>query len=280
LRTLGQVEASSGQWDAGLAHFRQATLLDPRSPAAADRLSRAYLLLRRYPEARAAADRGLVSSPDNLVLHHDRMMSFAGEGDLAGVHDALHKAYGNVDRAALLAYVTNYWDTFWMLDSADVAFAQTLPVAAFDGDRDVWGIVKAELYSWQGDSVRARAYADSARLVFDQQLRQDTTNWQSFLMRALTHAIRGRRSEAIRDRDRGLAGALSTGDEWSSISYAHHIAARVDVALGDRDAAIAELRAVLSKPYFISPAWLRIDPAWDPLRGDPRFEKLAHSDGK
>jgi hypothetical protein len=207
-------------------------------------------------------------------------MSFAGEGDLAGVHDALHKAYGNVDRAALLAYVTNYWDTFWMLDSADVAFAQTLPVAAFDGDRDVWGIVKAELYSWQGDSVRARAYADSARLVFDQQLRQDTTNWQSFLMRALTHAIRGRRSEAIRDRDRGLAGALSTGDEWSSISYAHHIAARVDVALGDRDAAIAELRAVLSKPYFISPAWLRIDPAWDPLRGDARFEKLAHSDGK
>jgi TolB-like protein/Flp pilus assembly protein TadD len=280
LRTLGQVEASSGQWDAGLAHFRQATLLDPRSPAAADRLSRAYLLLRRYPEARAAADRGLLSSPDNLVLHHDRMMSFAGEGDLAGMHDALQKAHGNIDRAALLAYVTNYWDTFWMLDSADVAFAQTLPVAAFDGDRDVWGIVKAELYSWQGDSVRARAYADSARLVFDQQLRQDTTNWQSFLMRALAHAIRGRRSEAIRDRDRGLAGALSTGDEWSSISYAHHIAARVDVALGDRDAAIAELRAVLSKPYFISPAWLRIDPTWNPLRGDPQFEKLAHSDGK
>jgi hypothetical protein len=50
--------------------------------------------------------------------------------------------------------------------------------------------------------------------------------------------------------------------------------------LGDRDAAIAQVREVLSKPNFLSPGLLRIDPTWNPLRGDPRFEKLAHSDGK
>jgi hypothetical protein len=50
--------------------------------------------------------------------------------------------------------------------------------------------------------------------------------------------------------------------------------------LGDRDAAIAHLGKILEKPYVISPAWLRIDPTWNPLRGDARFEKLAHGDGR
>ena len=280
LRTLGQVEAAGGQWEAGLTHVRAAALLDPRSPAAAARLSRVLIWLRRYAEGRAAAERALVLSPDQLALIDSRILSFVGEGDLAGAREALHQGSQSVDRAALVAHVANYWDTYWILDSADAALALTLPVSAFDGDRDVWGTVRAELFLQQGDSVHARAYADSATLVFDQQLRQDATNWQSFLFRALAHAIRGRRDEAFRDRDRGLAGAESTGDQLLSIPYAHHLAARVDLLLGDRDASIAELRAILAKPYFISPAWLRVDPTWNPLRGDARFEKLAHGDGK
>jgi hypothetical protein len=94
------------------------------------------------------------------------------------------------------------------------------------------------------------------------------------------HAYVGKRAEAIRDRDRGLALAAAQGDQWSGVPYAEHLAARIDVAMGDRDAAIEQLRAILAKPYVISPAWLRIDPTWNFLRGDPRFEKLAHGDGK
>lgn len=207
-------------------------------------------------------------------------MSFAGEGDLAGARASLRQVPGVVDRSALLSYVANYSDAYWMLDSADVALAKTLPVAAFDGDRGVWSVVHSELSLLTGDSVRARVYADSATRALDHAVRLDAGNWQSLLFRAYVLAILGKRGESIRDRDRGLAAAVATRDQWSTIPYAHHVAARVDLALGDRDAAIAELGKILEKPSAISPAWMRIDPTWNLLRGDARFEKLAHSDGK
>jgi serine/threonine protein kinase/tetratricopeptide (TPR) repeat protein len=280
LRTLGQVEATTGRWEEGLAHIRQAAALDPRSPLTANRLTRAFLWLHRFPEARAAAEQGLVGSPENLALIDDRVMSYLGEGNLAAARLALRQIPTTIDRGMLLAYVANYWDKYWMFDSADVALAATLSPASYDGSRAVWGVVHAEMLWQQADSARARAYADSAIAQLNPGLRADSTNWQSLLFRGLMLAYLGKRAEAIRDRDRGLALSQTQDDEWSGVPYAEHVAARIDVAIGDRDAAIAQLRVILAKPYVISPAWLRIDPAWNFLRGDPRFEKLAHSDGK
>jgi tetratricopeptide (TPR) repeat protein len=280
LRELGQVEATSGKWDEGLAHIRQAALLDPRSASTADRYSRVLLALRRYPDARAAAERGLAVSGEDLSLIEDRALSYAGQGDLAGARASLRAVPGTLDRAAVVANVSNYFDTYWMLDSADVALTHSLPAAAFDGDRSVWSIVQAQLFWLSGDSARARAFADTAVIAIDQSVKQTPASWQILLFRSLMLAFMGRRDEAIHDRDRGVAAASATGDQWGTIPYSHHVAARIDLALGDRDAAIAQVREVLSKPNFLSPGLLRIDPTWNPLRGDPRFEKLAHSDGK
>ena len=280
IRTLGQVEATIGRWEDGLAHIRQAVELDPRSAVTAQRLSRIYLALRRYPEARAAAVRGLGVNPAHFALLEDRAMSHAGEGDLVAARASLRDVPATVDRRAFVAYVSNYWDAYWMLDSADVALAHTLTVADFDGDRGLWSITRAQLYWLSGDSARARAFADTGIVAIDHAEAANESSFQSMLFRALMLAYVGKRDDAIRARDRGVATALASSDQWSTIPYAHHLAARIDVALGNRDAAIADLREILAKPYFISPAWLRVDPTWNPLRGDPRFEKLAHSDGR
>ena len=280
LRTLGQVRASVGEWDDGVALIRRATVLDPRSVVTTGRLVRALLFVRRYREARDATERVLTFRGDNVQFIQSRAMAFAGEGDLASARAALRQVPATVDRGALVSYVANYWDTYWMLDSADAALTLTLPIATFDGQRQLWAEVRAELYQLKGDSARARAYADTAVVASDQVTPESRTGWQGLLYRSLMLATAGRRSAALRDRDRGLALALATGDQWSAIPYSHHLAARIDLLLGDRDAAIDEVRAILAKPYFISPAWLRIDPTWNPLRGDPRFEKMAHSDGK
>ena len=280
LRTLGQVRASVGEWDDGVALIRRATVLDPRSVVTTGRLVRALLFVRRYREARDATERVLTFRGDNVQFIQSRAMAFAGEGDLASARAALRQVPATVDRGALVSYVANYWDTYWMLDSADAALTLTLPIATFDGQRQLWAEVRAELYQLKGDSARARAYADTAVVASDQVTPESRTGWQGLLYRSLMLATAGRRSAALRDRDRGLALALATGDQWSAIPYSHHLAARIDLLLGDRDAAIDEVRAILAKPYFISPAWLRIDPTWNRLRGDPRFEKMAHSDGK
>jgi len=280
LRTLGQMRASGGDWEAGLALIRRAMVLDPRSGVTADRLSRTLLWLRRFPDARAAAESGLTINGESLALIQDRAMSYAGEGDFAGARSSLRQVAGTVDRAALTAYVSSYWDTYWILDSADAALAQTLTDAAYDEDRASRALTNAELFWLHGDTTRARTSVEVAYAVTDRVAPENVASWQGFLLRAYMLAIMGKREHAISDRDRGLAGAAASGDEWSVLPYSHHMAARIDVLLGDRDGAIAELRELLAKPYFISAAWLRIDPTWNPLRGDPRFEKLAHSDGR
>jgi hypothetical protein len=54
-----------------------------------------------------------------------------------------------------------------------------------------------------------------------------------------------------------------------------HVLARTYVALGEHDRALDALEPLLKVPYFLSPGWLRVDPSWDPLRGNPRFERLV-----
>jgi eukaryotic-like serine/threonine-protein kinase len=273
-RGLASAEAAVGQWAAALGHARQAVALDPRSAGAAWRLSRLLLWLRRYPEARAEAERGLTVAPADLILIEYRALSRLGEGDLAGARGGLRDIPPTLDRATLAAYAATDLDLYWVLDSADRALVLTLPPSAFDDDRGVWGLVRAQLYWLTSDTVHARRYADSARLAFEAQLRVTPEVFQRHLFRGLALAYLGQRVAAVRDGEHGLALAQATGDGFFRIPYARVMAARIYVAVSDRPHALDQLDTLLANPYFISPAWLTIDPTWAPLRGDPRFERL------
>jgi hypothetical protein len=60
-------------------------------------------------------------------------------------------------------------------------------------------------------------------------------------------------------------------------AYVEHQAARVFIVVGDKDRAVGLLRELLASHYYLSPAWLRIDPNFAPLRGDPGFQRLIAS---
>jgi hypothetical protein len=67
--------------------------------------------------------------------------------------------------------MANYWDVGWALDDAARRRLLSLRPADFDNDRGAWGWVLAQEYALRGDSVRARIYADSARVALEEQLR-------------------------------------------------------------------------------------------------------------
>jgi eukaryotic-like serine/threonine-protein kinase len=274
-RGLVDAESAVGQWAAALGHTRQAVALDPRSAGAAESLSGLLLRLRRYPEARAEAERGLTLAPADLALTEIRALSWLGEGDLAGARAALREIPPTLDRATLAAYVATYLDLYWALDSADRALVLTLPPAAFDDDRGSWGIVRAQLYWLAADTGHARRFADSARVAFEAQLRATPDDYQRHLFRGLALAYLGQRAAAVREGERGLALAQAAGDVSIKILYTRHVLARIYVAVGDHPHALDQLDALLAKPYFVSPAWLTIDPTWTPLHGNPRFERLV-----
>jgi serine/threonine-protein kinase len=267
-------ELSSGLLDASLEHARQAERLDPRSVASANRSATTLRALRRYRELREAADRALAISPSSLTSILQKTMSFLGEGDLAGARATLQAASKNVEPTALVSYIANYQDLAWALDDEQQQLLLRLTPEAFDGDRTTWGICLAQAYWFRGDRANARLYAEEARKANEEQLREAPQDAQQHAILGLSLAYLGRKEEAVKEGLRAVE-LLPTSKDAANGPYLRHQLARIYILVGEPEKAMDQLDALLKVPYALSPAWLKIDPNFDPLRSNPRFQKLV-----
>jgi serine/threonine protein kinase/TolB-like protein/Tfp pilus assembly protein PilF len=274
LASAALAEQSLGRWDAAAKHLERAWTVDPRSATTARRLAQTLLRLKRYPEAEATADQGLAVAPDNLDLIENKAMTHLARGDLPGARAAIHAAPTEVEPTALVANIGNYWDLHWVLDDAQQQLLLRLGPALYDGDRGTWGIVRASTYYLRGDKALARVYADSARLGLEETLKATPDDGQRLVFLGLSLAYLGRRAEAMKAGERAVALTPTSRDGYLG-PYIQHQLARIYTVVGEPDKAIDQLEALLKTPYFLSPAWLRIDPNFESLRGNPRFQKLV-----
>ena len=263
-------EQALGRWDAAFPYLEKAAALDPRSANTARRIGFTLLWLRRYPEARVALDRARTLAPTNITIIQNRVMVGLAQGDLAGAREVLRASIGGVDPAALVAYFGTYWDLYWVLDDAQQQQLLTLPPAAFDDDRATWALVRAQLWHHRGNASQARAYADTARQGFEEQLRASPENAQLHSLQGLALAYLGRKPEAVAEGERGVM----LGQQATFGPYYQHLLVRIYLLGGEPEKALDQLEPLLKKPYYLSPGWLRIDPTFAPLKGNPRFERL------
>jgi TolB-like protein/Flp pilus assembly protein TadD/predicted Ser/Thr protein kinase len=268
LRASARVERNRGRWEEALAHLRRARGLDPRSWEGERHLGETLLYLRRTGEAREAFDRGLALAPANLTLIHFKAITFLQEGDLAGARRVMATAPKEVDPTALVAHFAIYADLDWVLDEAQRDVLMRLTPAAFDGDRGGWGIVLAQASARPGDLAKAREYAEEARKAFAAHVAEVPQNAQQHVLLGLALAYLGKKAEAVREGERGVA--LSP-----NAPYFQHQLVRIHILVGNHEKALDLLEPLLKTPSVLTPAWLRIDPNFDPVRGNPRFEKLA-----
>jgi tetratricopeptide (TPR) repeat protein len=186
------------------------------------------------------------------------------------------KGTTQIPPAELGAYMSTYWDLGWMLDDAGQKLALSLGSEAFDGDPATRALVRAQLYWWRGDTALARAWGDSAARGLGAQARATPGDAQRHSVSGLALAYAGHYNEAIAEAKRGLElGPVSTDAQFAPY-YVHQLV-RVYLLAGRKDDALDELEALMKMPYFVTPAWLRIDPTFAPLRGNPRFERLTKS---
>ena len=274
LTASGLAEQSLGRWEAALAHLQRAQTLDPRSVATARRLGLTLIRLRRYPEALVAAQHGVALSPTNLQLIEILAMVHLAQGDLPGGRAVIQAAPSEVSPTSLVAFLANYWDLYWLLDDTQQRLLLRLPPSAFDDDRGTWGISLAQTYWVRGDQKRARAYADSSLSAVEEVLKDTPDNPQQVAFRGLALAYLGRKADAIREGERAVALIPTTKDGYTG-PYLQHILVRIYLLAGEPEKALNNLEPLLKTPYHLSPGWLRIDPAFLPLKGNPRFERLA-----
>jgi tetratricopeptide (TPR) repeat protein len=267
---------SSGHWEEALASLKEAWRLDPRSAPTARRLARTLLWLRRYPEAQEAAEQSLALSPLDPSAIEGRAMVSLAQGDLPGARAALRAPQG-LDPTILVSFVAVYWDLFWLLDDDQQSLLLRMPRSQFDNDIG-WALAFAEVCDLRGDARRAKAYADTAAVNGEEAVRTNPEDAASKAELGLAYAYAGRPADAIRLAEAATTLVPVKQDSYSAPYYLH-LLARVYLRTGHPDKALDVLEQLVRIPYFLSPGWLRIDPEWKPLRGNPRFERLTSGSG-
>jgi TolB-like protein/Flp pilus assembly protein TadD len=277
IRATAFAEQGLGRWDVALGHLRKAERLDPRSPDTQRRLGEVLHHLRRYPEAREAFDRGLAIAPASINLIEFKAMTFLGQGDLAGARAVLEAAPKEIDRTALVAFVASSGDLVWVLDGEQRELLLRLTPTDFDGDRGQWALNLTQACALKRDTKGVRTYAEEARKAFEEQLREAPKDAGLHVYLGLALAYLGQKEKAVREGERGVALDPVAKDARDGPYFQHQLA-RIYMLVGEPERALDQLEPLLEIPYFLSPGWLRIDPNFDPLRSNPRFQKLVARD--
>ena len=273
------VERRMGRWDAANAHFQKALQLDPRNLQLLIFAGETVGYLRRFVEAKDLIDRALRIAPNAPRALVAKVSLLQAEGRL---DDAANQVWLITPNPGPLEVSTKATQIFYER-RFDAVIAQLEPflVPSKSGEPlDVWKKALLPLlgYCQQRVGKTADARATYLRAIQDikPSLEAIVLVDQTFLPCALALAYAG-----IGDKDKALAQAreavLDYQDDCLDKPQAEIALAQVEAQVGDVDAAIAALPHLLEVPAGITPALLRIDPYWDNLRGDPRFQKLCQS---
>lgn len=261
----GQMEAELGQWEAAERDVREAARLDPRSIE----LSLAQILEseRKFPEARELLDRVLGREPGNLAAVQNMVEISLGEGDLRGARAVLKSVPKEVDPTTLVAYMASWADLGWVLDDDQRELLLRLTPSAFDDNRGTWAVTLAQAAHFKGDLALRRQFAEEGSQLLKESVRglpKDSGRHAEF---GLALAYVGRGPEAVHEVETAMA--LHPNPLW------WYSLARVHVLVGENDAAVDALEALLGATCEFTPARLRVDPTFVSLRSDPRFQGLV-----
>jgi serine/threonine protein kinase/tetratricopeptide (TPR) repeat protein len=274
LTALAITEQSLGRWETSLGHLQQAFELDPRSIEVAYQIELSLARLRRYPEAMRAADRALALAPDHIPSIQEKLSVYLAQGDLAGARAVIDAVPSTVSHADLFVNMALFMDLYWVLDDAQQRVLLQLPPSAFGNERAIWAMVRAEVYHLRGERATARVYADTARQEYEAQLRSAPGDAQRLVLLGLMLAYLGRNAEAVAAGERAVSLLPISADAGMG-AYVQHQLVRTYLLVGEPEKALDRLEPLLRIPYDLSPGLLRIDPNFDPLRKNPRFQRLA-----
>jgi TolB-like protein/tRNA A-37 threonylcarbamoyl transferase component Bud32/Flp pilus assembly protein TadD len=276
------IDRRQGRWSDVIRKLKRAVELDPRNASRLFSLAGNYSFLRDYEQAVETYTRGLAIDPNNIsarirraTIDVDRRAdtrTLRNEIEKILAEDPFQAANDEIKRMRFLI-------ALWERDTVGASRASSaLPQKDFLGgpyafSRDFWVGVLARM---KGDTAAARTAFTAARTDQEAQVRAHPDFPYRLAGLGIIDAGLGRKEEALREGRRAIELAPV---EENSIYRAFVLTGFTLICtwVGERDLAITQLEDVVKMPEGPSYGALRLDPLWDPLRGDPRFENIVNS---
>jgi tetratricopeptide (TPR) repeat protein len=224
----------------------------------------------------------LLSNPDywnSFVLM--ALINMFWHGDLAAAQDAMRQSPAGVDPQGQVTFV-RFEVAMWSRDFTEaLKIVDGAPpwISSDPVHRRVPSVLlRAEALEAAGKSDEAHnAYAEAIHLLeAEVNVHSESPGLHGFLGRAYAGA--GRKMEATRESRRAVDLQPVSSDAFDGPFYLEQLA-EIQARVGNVDEALSLIRQVVDMPagLALSPAALKLDPVWDPIRNDPRFQKLANA---
>jgi tetratricopeptide (TPR) repeat protein len=281
----GYIFRRRGQQEEGVRNLERSVELDPLNPYTLQQLAISYQMLRRYPEEAAVLDRALTIAPNDVVTKTARAwVDFNWKAETRPLHEVIDP----IVAAGLPGAISDTADAWFLcaLAERDPTAAERALVAL--GDNSFWGDGHLNLNRSFGEGLlarmmkdEARAYAafSKARLEQEKIVQAQPDYGPPLCVLGLIDAGLGRNEEALREWRRAIELLPVEKDSLSGSQMLVYFAV-IAAWSGEKDTALQYLAANAKSPggYIVATyGTLKLLPFWDPLRGDPRFEKIVVS---